>query len=164
MFNIYSGVLNYNSIHGCGRCTTVGYWHHTSKTVVFPDLNAEKMDDSKFRLKQYNLHQKIDTPLTKLPIDMIYDFVIGDMLHLIDLGIMKRLLDGYRNGSLTNVHAKWSKNDKLEINKYLSSVKGPTEIKSQRAIRTLDDIAHWKGREYRIFLHYLSLPIFQFFS
>lgn len=141
----------------------VGYRSSLTNAVVFPNLNAEMRTDSAFRANEYTLHQKYDSPLTDLPIDMINDFPIGDELHLINLGVMKRLLEGYRMGTLTNVDAKWSHFEKSQISKYLDETKGPLEIRSQRSIRNLNEIANWKGREYRFFLLYLSIPIFRCF-
>lgn len=156
------GVFGHTSFNGCGKCCTVGYRHPVSRATVFPNFSAEKRTDANFRAGIYKYHQKIITPLLELPIDIVKDFVIGDVLHLIDLGITRRLLEGYRLGSLTNADAKWSTFYKMEINRYLTSIRGPIEIRTQRAIRSFDEIAHWKGREYRIFLLYLSIPIFQF--
>lgn len=134
---------------GCGRCTVTGYKHHITNAIVFPDLNAPKMRDEAFRNNVYK--KKTDTALTELNIDMVQDFVVADSLHLIDLGITKTILKGYMLGRLTNVEAKWSSHQISRINEYLNSVKAPIEIKSQRAIRSLIEIANWKGREYRNF-------------
>lgn len=147
-----TGVTGHTSCIGCGRCS-----------VVFPNLESDKRTDTDFRNYVYTNHQKYHSPLTELPIDMVLDFPIGDELHLIHLGISKRLLDGYRFGKLTNVDAKWSKFEISKINEYFNVLKGPIEIRSQRAIRSLDEITNWKGREYRIFTLYSSLPIYQRF-
>lgn len=39
-----------------------------------------------FRNKIDEDHHKQETPLTKLPIDMVKNFIVADPLHLIDLG------------------------------------------------------------------------------
>lgn len=153
----------HTSLDGCGRCKTVGYKSSITKKVVYPNFQAEKRRDSGFRAKQYPEHQKQTSPLTELPIDMVRDFVVADVLHLIDLGIVKTIIEEYRSGSLTNADAKWSRKEKEEINKYLASVRGPIEIRSRRAIRTFEEFSFWKGREFRVFLLYLSIPIFKCF-
>lgn len=56
-------------------------------------------------------HHKIDSPLLKLKIDMIEEFPVADSLHLIDLGIMKRLLMGWRNGNFIKRVTKWCTRD-----------------------------------------------------
>lgn len=120
------------------------------------------MSDNGFRNDVYE-QQKCKTPLIDLPMDMVYDFAVADSLHLIDLGIIKTILKGFMNGRLTNVDAKWSAYQMKQINQVLIAVKAPTEIKKQRAIRTLDEFPRWKGREFRIFFLYLSIVVFRSF-
>lgn len=44
-----------------------------------------KIDES-FRQKTDENHHKMDTPLVKLPIDLVEDVIVADSLHLFDLG------------------------------------------------------------------------------
>ncbi|XP_058448704.1 uncharacterized protein LOC131428677 [Malaya genurostris] len=41
---------------------------------------------------------------------MIKYFPVGDSLHLIDLGIMKKLLLGWRDGKFGSLNTQWSAN------------------------------------------------------
>lgn len=107
----FSGVCNFNGKHGCMKCITVGEYSHNSHTVVFPDLNSEERTNDGFRSKLYGAHHKIDSPLLQLPIDMVKDFPVGDSLHLVDLGIMKRLLVGWRDGNFGKYLTKWRGTD-----------------------------------------------------
>ncbi|CAG9790480.1 unnamed protein product [Diatraea saccharalis] len=93
------GVCNFNGKHGCMKCVTVGEYSHNSHTVTFPDTICSERTNDGFRNKLYGAHHKNDSPLLNLPIDMVKDFPVGDSLHLIDLGIMKRLLVGWRDGN-----------------------------------------------------------------
>lgn len=88
---------------------------------------------------------------------MIEDFPVGDSLHLIDLGIMKKLLSGWLNGSFGNYRIKWSTKEITLISNFLKHVKMPVEM--HRSVRALDVLAFWKGTEFRTFLHYLSVVI-----
>lgn len=88
---------------------------------------------------------------------MIDDFPVGDSLHLIDLGIMKRHLLGWRDGNMGNYRAKWSARTTEEISRRLKLMKMPSEI--HRSVRGLDCLAHWKGTEFRTFFYYLSLVV-----
>lgn len=114
-------------------------------------------NDKDFREKKYGDHHKIDSPLLKLPINMIEDIPVADSLHLIDLGIMKRLLIGWRDGNFGKKNTKWRASDIQTVNIFLRSCKTPTEI--HRAVRGLDNLTHWKGSEYRTFFYYLSVII-----
>lgn len=123
--------------------------------MTYPDINAPLRNDKDFRSRIYEGHHKHDSILeTIVGLDMINDFPIGDALHLLDLGITKRFLNGWKCGSLNNHDAKWSASQTESVSKYLQSCKLPREIK--RPVRSLDQLSRWKGTEYRTFLLYLS--------
>lgn len=63
--------------------------------MVFSSKVSSPRTDEDFRGLKYGVHHKIDSPLLKLPIDMVEQFPVSDSLHLIHLGIMKRLLTGW---------------------------------------------------------------------
>lgn len=148
--------MNFNSKHGCQKCTIVGKYSHISHTVVFTKIELPLRTDELFRAKQYPGHQKVETPLTKLPINLIKDVVVADPLHLLELGVMKRLINGWRTGDL-GYTTKWSKNDKMEISEFLLKIQMPSEI--HRDILTLKEIANWKGLEFRNFLNYYGVAV-----
>ncbi|CAH0397615.1 unnamed protein product [Chilo suppressalis] len=120
-------VCNFNSRHGCLKCTTVGEYSHQYHTVVFPNSRCPKRTNEEFRNNKYRDHLKSDTPLLKLPIDMIEDFPISDSLHLIDLGVMKRLLVGWHDGNFKNLTTKWRADDTLKVTQFLLTSKRLTE-------------------------------------
>lgn len=150
-------MANFNGHHGCLKCTTVGEHNFDSNTTTFPRTEAAKRTNELFRAKQYGSHHKYDSPLLQLlDIDMIAQFPVADSLHLLHLGIMKRLLFGWRDGKFKRSGTtKWSATTTSEISKYLTSCKMPMEI--HRAVRGLDCLNHWKGTEYRTFLHYVGI-------
>lgn len=127
-------------MHGCLKCTTVGEYSHRSHTVTFSSQMFLNRNDEEFRAKKYGAHHKADSPLLELPIDMVEDFPVGDSLHLIDLGIMKRLLVGWRNGNFGMYTTKWCASDVIKVNEFLMKCKMPSEI--HRSIRTLDCLAY----------------------
>lgn len=156
------------------KCTTVGEYCHFSRTNIFPRTECEKRTDQGFRQKEYGQHHKVDSPLLKLPIDMVAQFPVGDALHLIHSGIVKRLLFGWRDGSFrkpvrsSNEYdrcnedrrcrisaARFSSQTSSTISEYLVSCKLPREF--QRAVRGLDCLTHWKATEHRVFLHYVGI-------
>ncbi|XP_049703545.2 uncharacterized protein LOC110377675 [Helicoverpa armigera] len=151
------GVCNFNGMHGCLKCTTVGEYSHRSHTVFFSSRKFPDRNNEDFRAKKYGAHHKADSPLLELPIDMVQDIPVGDSLHLIDLGIMKRLLVGWRNGNFGIYTTKWCARDITKVNEFLMKSRMPSEI--HRSIRSLDCLAHWKGSEFRTFLHYLSIIV-----
>ncbi|XP_050091948.1 uncharacterized protein LOC126575345 [Anopheles aquasalis] len=72
----------------------------------------------------------------------------------IDLGIMKRLLSGRKDGSL-GFEAKLTAQQITEISNISTSVDLPSEI--HRKQRGLNCLGYWKGSEFSSFLHYTSL-------
>lgn len=153
------GVANFNAKDGCLKCTIQGEYSHDTHTVTFPGTNHPKRTDNDFRLKKYGNHYKVDSPLLQLSIDMIEDIPVSDSLHLIDLGIMKRLLRGWRDGNFGKLKTKWSARDIDKVSSFLSKCQLPKEI--HRSVRTIEVLAHWKASEFRSFLFYLSFIILQ---
>lgn len=133
--------------------------------MVFTNLNAEPRTNETFRSKADPAHHKGEIPLTRLPIDMVLDVVIGDELHLLHLGLMRKFLfewKGLKNKSF-GIRTKWSARDVKEISAYLISCNNfePTEI--HRKIRALFELPRWKGTELRTFVLYTSLPVLKKF-
>lgn len=102
----FAGVANFNGHHGCLKCTTIGEYSYASNTNIFPRTDCERRTDEKFQAKLYGRHHKMDSPILKLDIDIIEQFPVGDSLHLLHLGMMKRLLFGWRDGTFRNSDTK----------------------------------------------------------
>ncbi|XP_055841957.1 uncharacterized protein LOC129909036 isoform X1 [Episyrphus balteatus] len=151
------GVISSNGYFGCLMCETKGKYSHTARTMIYTDINAELRTNEKFRSGVYTDHCKLSTVLRNLPIDMIKDFPVADSLHLIDLGITKRFLNGWKSGNLNNHKARWSIHQANEVSAFLERCKLPKEF--DRPVRGLSDLAHWKGTEYRTFMLYLSIVV-----
>lgn len=66
----------------------IGEYSHKSNTVTFPKFDCPKRNDKDLRAKKYEEHHKLDSPLLKLNIDMIEDYLVADSIHLIDLGLI----------------------------------------------------------------------------
>lgn len=145
--------MYFNAVNGCQRCTVIGKRSSISNAVVFTKLNQAPRTDELFRAGAYmDEHQKCSTPLTNLiGLDMIKDFVIADSLHLLELGVMKRLLNGWRGAKRMNC-LTWSYEIQSIISDHIKGIKLPCEI--NRHCRSLTFFAVWKGQEFRTFLLY----------
>nr|CAI5867347.1 unnamed protein product [Callosobruchus analis] len=152
-----SGVTNFNGQHGCLKCTTVGEYSYITHCNIFPRIQCPKRTDYGFRSRQYPSHHKCYTPLENLQVNMVDDFPVADSLHLIDLGVMKRCLMGWRDGSFRSFRVKWSATDTKNISEFLLSCKLPLEI--HRSVRGLDCLSQWKGLEYRTFFYYIGIVV-----
>ncbi|XP_021707461.1 uncharacterized protein LOC110678640 isoform X2 [Aedes aegypti] len=153
------GVINFNGKDGCLKCTTSGEYSQISRTVVFPNIRCKLRTDEKFRQKEYGKHHREYSPILEIPgVDMVQDFIIADSLHLLELGVMKRCLIGWRDGSL-GYAGKLSANQIEKLSKDIQNVKLPSEI--HRSMRGLDCLAHWKGVEWRNLLNYVGVVVFR---
>lgn len=150
-------MANFNGHHGCLKCVTIGEYSYISHTNVFPRTECAKRTDEKFRKKLYHSHHVVDSPLLKLDIDMIEQFPVADSLHLLHLGVMKRLLLGWRDGSFRNSDTKWPDKTSFTISEYLVACRLPAEF--QRVLTGLDLLARWKGTQLRAFLHYVGIVV-----
>lgn len=119
--------------------------------------NIPRMDEV-FRARGYPEHQNAETCLTELPgVDMIRDFVVADSLHLLELGVMKRLLIGWKMHNFAPACPRWSATDVEEMSQLLMNINTPREI--NRGARSLLLFRIWKGQEFRNFLTYFGLVV-----
>ncbi|XP_055621294.1 uncharacterized protein LOC129765234 [Toxorhynchites rutilus septentrionalis] len=152
------GVVNFNGKDGCLKCTINGEYSYLSRTVVFPSLHCPLRTDAIFRRKGYGKHHTTqESPLQRIPgLDMIKDFVVADPLHLLELGVMKRLLTGWQVGNL-GYTGKFSSHHIQRLSAAIESIKLPKEI--HRKMRGTDCLSFWKGTEWRTFLNYLGIVV-----
>uniref|UniRef100_A0A182PX40 Transposase domain-containing protein n=1 Tax=Anopheles epiroticus TaxID=199890 RepID=A0A182PX40_9DIPT len=140
------GVAYFNAKNGCLKCKCVGEFNHDSNTVVFRGINAPLRTDHEFRKVLEVLHHKAWTPLLLLKnFNIIEDVTIADPLHLIYLGMMRRLLFGWRDGILGK-YTKWDGKTVEQISNWLKNVNLPYEF--HRKTRDLYCLRHWKGTEF----------------
>lgn len=85
---------------------------------------------------------------------MIKHFPIADELHLLHLGVMKKLMLGWIKGTF-NKKNKWSAFQITNISNWITDANLPIEI-NRNKLRSLDLIHFWKGAEFRSFMLYLS--------
>lgn len=89
--------------------------------------------------KRGKFHKGSHSPILNIPgVDMIRDFVVADPLHLLELGITKWCLVGWRDGSFGFV-GKLSYHDIDKLSSALVCNKLSIEI--HRSMRTLDCVA-----------------------
>lgn len=124
----------------------------------FPRIDCPKRTDLDFRNRTIQAHHREFSPLEKLPIDMVEDFIIADDLHLLHLGIMKKSLLMWKDG-LYKFPYKWTKNDIAKLNKMLANVNNDMPVDIHRSVRSIDCFKFWKGSELRTFLLYIGAVV-----
>lgn len=109
--------------------------------MTFPRVDMPLRTNDSFRNRQDLDHHKETTPIEDLPIALVEDFVVADALHLLHLGVMKRCLLGWINGTY-NFRSKLSSSISSDIMDIKSTT--PFEVHEGR-MRGLDAIHFWKG-------------------
>ncbi|KFB35163.1 hypothetical protein ZHAS_00001090 [Anopheles sinensis] len=125
--NMVRSVTGHGGYNGCQKCTVKGSYNKVARRMTFPGINAAKRTDQDFRNGIHPGHIKAATPLSDLhDFDLIKDMVVADRLHLLDLGIMKRMLVGWRSGSFGPI--RLSKQQCGAISDALANIQLPSEI------------------------------------
>lgn len=135
--------------------------------MCFPTFDAMKRTDSAFRNRQQPIHHKEYSLLEDLRnidgeplIDMIQQFPTSDPLHLLEEGVMKRLLRIWAKGT-TIYKKKWSKPQiaSFDINILTWNKELPSDI--NRKVRVMQFVKFWKATEFRTILLYYGLIAFK---
>lgn len=146
-------IKGHNGYYACERCTIRG--ERLQNRTVYLSTNCKKRSDTSFR-NQKNIEHHIGiSPLLSLEpsIDMVKQFVL-DFMHLGCLGIFKKMLqDFWLEGNLTT---KLGQNDKCQLSQNLIELQSQIPEEFQRTTRSVQDIAKWKGTEYRLFGLYIG--------
>lgn len=100
---------SFNGLHGCLKCTCVGEYLRRERKVIFDSVGANPRTDSGFRSRECpEHHQRWRSPLEDLiNFNIVDDVVVGDRLHLIDLGVTRKILRGFLDGKFKNL-PRWS--------------------------------------------------------
>lgn len=136
--------------------------------MTFANFSAPRRTDSSFRSRNQPIHHREKCILEdlvdengRLLLDMINQFPTSDPLHLLDEGVMKKMLNLWMYGSSANKNCKWSKpmiadlnNRILELNRQL-----PSDI--HRKLRIFDYIKYYKATEFRTILLYVGIVLFK---
>lgn len=152
-----TGIVYFNHTHGCQNCTVVGEFNNR---MSFSQIGNDARTDFTFRHRLQPEHHHSYSLLEELPIDMIEDFVIADPLHLLELGLMKKLMRIWIEGEITR-DFKLPKNDKLKLDNALLECNSSLPIEIHRSVRSLEWLKFWKGNEFRTTLLYTGIIVFK---
>ena len=147
----------HNGKHACERCNIVG--KSVNRRVVFVSRKFEEYENDRtnddFRAGKYNNKHVKDgkekSPLLRLTrLDIIHDVVL-DPMHLVNLGVCRRLLFFLKSGPLC---VRLSNTDLGNISERLVSYAKFTPSEFARKPRSIFELEYWKATEYRQFLMY----------
>ncbi|CAI6357590.1 unnamed protein product [Macrosiphum euphorbiae] len=132
-------VKQFNAYHSCNSCIEEGTY--SNKRVCFLGINAPLGTNESFRLKSDEHYHKGLCPFEELPID-ITSVVVLEYMHNVCLGIMKRLLQFWKNGQkpvrfLNKDCEQQISNELVNLHPHL-----PSEF--NRLTRSIYELEYWK--------------------
>lgn len=145
-----TGIKGHNGYYGCAKCVTRGT--RVDSRMTFPETDAELRTDESFREMEVAHHHNEETPLLKLPINMVDD-IPYEYMHLVCLGVMRKMLYLWTSAKQKSP-AKLQHHHIEEINTRLEQVRRHTPCEFARKARSLKELDHWKATELRQFLLY----------
>lgn len=146
----------HNAYFACNFCCVEGIYD--DNRMSYADLDCALRTDTNFRNQLQEEHHKGKSIVELLPINMVEDFP-NDYLHLILLGITKKLLKTWTLGS--NFDAKLSAAQIGLANMRLLDILNSQSCEFARKVRDLGCLQFWKGTEFRTFLLYTGPVILE---
>lgn len=140
-------VKGHSGYSGCDKCEQYGVYRNK---VTFPETCAPRRTDHSFLQKLDARHHIGPTPLTELSIGMVSQFPL-DYMHLVCLGVMRRLLKFWMKGPLNN---RQGPRVIQSISSSLSSLHSVMPCEFARKPRPLTEFERWKATEFRQLLLY----------
>jgi hypothetical protein len=138
----------------CEKCTCFG--ENLSNRMCFPDLDASLRTDETFNLQLDEEHHQGVSPLTQINAGLVSQVPL-DYMHLVCLGIQKRLIKLWRScpKKLSRIHPR--EFDRMsEMHVDLRHHK-PKEF--AREPRSMYEFLRWKATEFRMYLLYTGVLV-----
>lgn len=148
-------IVSHTGYHSCEKCVIRG--EYVTDKVTFPDCTCGLRTDDSFRNMLDKKHHSKDcppSPLTLLPLGLVSQFPL-EYMHLVCLGVTKRLLNTWVNGFPTKKY----KQHRTVINKIsenMLNLKDFIPDEFSRKPRPLKEMNRWKATEFRLFLLYVG--------
>lgn len=138
--------------YSCSKCTAEG--EYINGRMCFPETNFTKRTNEDFRNQTDEHHHIGETILTRISDMDLISIVPLDYMHLVLLGVVKKLLVGtWINGKPPNKLPSVSIN---QISEQLLSFRQYIPREFSRKPRSLKEAKRFKATEYRLFLLYLG--------
>lgn len=145
-------VKGHSGYSSCTKCTIEG--EYLEKRMCFPQIDAPPRSDNDFVQKKDDNYHKPDITcsLLNIPFFKPVTNVPLDYMHVVCLGIMRKLLNLWLYGEL---HYRLQQRAVDEIStRLVIQLKCHIPVEFARKPRKLDHIKLWKATEYRLILLY----------
>lgn len=140
-------VKGHTGYHGCEKCTQQGVW---KGRMTFPETDATLRTDEDFNNMIDEDHHVGPSPLKDLSIGMVTQFPL-DYMHLVCLGVTRRLISMWTNGPL---QVRLGSRVVSRLSKSLVNMKNSVPREFARKPRSLSHRDRYKATEFRQFLLY----------
>ena len=144
---------SHTGYYACDRCVEKG--EYIQGRVTFPQLTADRRTDELFANVAYDDHQSSRSPLIDLECQLVSTCVL-DYMHLVCLGIVRRLLHFWLRGALG---VRLSARHVSLISQMRVSMRGNIPSEFARKPRALTELEYWKASELRQFLLYTGMVV-----
>ena len=151
--------VGHNHRLACERCSVQGTWE--DNRMLYPTYTARPRTDESFRYSEECEdveHRNGDSPLLRLPgHDIVRDFPL-DILHLVFLGVVRKLIFLWHSGPLrTRIPLRV----RDSISEALVSLSSYVPSCFSRKFRSFRLVKYWKSTEYSLFLYYAGVVVLQ---
>ena len=126
---------------GCDKCTQSRF--HIGTKMIFPEVNAPLRTDDSFKHKQDEEHRIGVNPFEGLNLGMVSQFPI-DYMHLVCLGVMRRLLNLMISGPLS---VRIGRRTQMKISSVLTGLQKAILAEFARKPKSLSELARWKATD-----------------
>lgn len=141
-------VKGHTGYSACEKCTQEG--EYLNNRVVFPITDAPLRRDEDFIDMTDEAHHLGSSPLLATSLGLVSGFPL-DFMHLVCLGVMRRLVYLWLKGPLS---CRLSSRQVNMLSEQLENVRSYTPVEFNRQPRTLKEIDRWKASEFRQLLLY----------
>lgn len=146
-------IKGHNAYYSCTMCIQSGEF--MNGRMCFPECDSTLRTDMSFRNRTHEEHHLNDgreiSPFERLPdLDMVMSFPL-DYMHLLLIGVTKKIITAWRSGDL-NVRIGTNMQNEM-TNKLLETRKSQCRCFS-RLSRSLTEFSNWRATEFRTFLLY----------
>ncbi|XP_025157709.1 uncharacterized protein LOC112589299 [Harpegnathos saltator] len=147
-------VKSHSGYESCTKCCIHG--DYIENTICFPGFCDVLRTDEMFKNFNYNLdYQNKETKLINIPYFELVSNVPLDYMHLVCLGVMRKLIQLWLNGPI-NKNVRFQSNIVHEISNALTDFVQFIPSDFNRKPRALKYLKYWKATEFRLFLLYLG--------
>ncbi|CAN7947337.1 unnamed protein product [Ixodes hexagonus] len=149
-------IKGHGGFYGCEKCVQKGIYLKEGHKVIYPRTDCALRTDQSFANQEQPNHHQAVSPMLSICRTLVSSFAL-DYMHLVCLGVVKRLLLTVFLGKVSN--AKLSPRTRHLVSSHLIELQCHTPEEFSRKPRSLDELHRWKATEFRNFLLYFGLVV-----